>query len=263
MTSIVGVRCKDGVVIAADSSATFGDGSHHTIEQQTDKKIELIEDNMIVAGTGAVGHHQRFSAVAARIAKDAAFKKGTPLSCAKMLSKQGLEDFSLTHVLKLEYGAIVAYVADGQPVLCEFPQGGMHPEVLKYLPMAFQPELKNDLWFASVGSGQPLTDPFLALLRKVFWPGEPPEIQGGIFMAHWALMHACELNPGGIKEPIHIAVLAKKEDGTFATRFLTDAEKAEHRDIISGAMAHMAQFKDILEGKAGAEEPPQAPAPAA
>lgn len=261
MTSIVGIRCKDGIVIAADSSATFGDGNNRTIEQQTDKKIELVNDTMMAAGTGAVGHHQRFVAVASRVANDPAFKKGTPLTCAKMLSKQGLEDFSLTHVLKLEYAALVAYVAEGQLVLCEFPTGGMHPEVLKYMPMAFQPELKNDLWFSSAGSGQPLTDPFLALLRKVFWPGDPPEIQGGIFMALWALMHACELNPGGIKEPIHIAVLSKNKDGAFTTRFLTDEEKAEHQDIVGSAMSHLQQFKDILEGKAGTEAPPPAPQP--
>lgn len=259
MTSIVGVQCENGVVIGADSSATFGDGAAtRTIEQQTDKKIELISDKMILAGTGAVGHSQRFAAVAARIAKDNAFRTGNALSISRMLSKQGIEDFAITHAAKLDYGALVAYVAEDKSVLCELPQGGLHAEVLKWLPMAFQPEIKRDLWFASAGSGQPLTDPFLALLRKVFWPGGPPPIQGGIFMALWALMHACELNPGGIKEPIHIAVLAKK-DGAWRTRFLESAELAEHADMVSNAMRHLASFKAVVEGTAGAAVPPVPP----
>jgi 20S proteasome alpha/beta subunit len=41
VTAIVGIRCKDGVVIGADSSATFGDGGgNRFIEQSTRKKIE-------------------------------------------------------------------------------------------------------------------------------------------------------------------------------------------------------------------------------
>lgn len=259
MTSIVGVRCENGVVLGADSSATFGDGAAtRTIEQPTDKKIELVSDKMILAGTGAVGHSQRFAAVAARVSKDEAFRKGTALSISRMLSKQGIEDFAVTHVLKLDYGALVAFIAENQPVLCELPQGGLHPEVLKYMPMAFQPEIKRDLWFASAGSGQPITDPFLALMKKVFWPGGPPPLQGGIFMTFWALMHACELNPGGIKEPIHIAVLAKK-DGVWGTRFLEKSELAEHEDMVSNAMKHLASFRSVLEGAAGAMPPPVAP----
>lgn len=46
---------------------------------------------------------------------------------------------------KLDYGAIAAYVAEGQAELCEFPVGGLHPEVLKFMPMGFQPELKREL----------------------------------------------------------------------------------------------------------------------
>ncbi len=262
MTAIVGIRCKDGVVIGADSSATSADASglNRIIEQQTDKKIELIGSGMIVAGTGAIGLGQRFVSVATRIAQTDGFKKGNALSIGRMLSKQAIEDFALTHALKLDYGALVAYVAEGQAELCELPGGGLHAEVLKWMPMAFQPELKRDLWWASTGSGQPLTDPFLALLRKVFWPTSPPPLAGGIFMAMWALMHACELNPGGINEPIHIATLSKRA-GAFTTRFLDDGEKAEHRDMISNAIRHMASFKAVAEGAVAAAPPAPVPPP--
>jgi hypothetical protein len=62
-----------------------------------------------------------------------------------MLSIQGIEDFSITHAAKLDDAAIVAYVTEGQAELCEFSGRGLHPEILKFMPMVFQPELKREL----------------------------------------------------------------------------------------------------------------------
>jgi hypothetical protein len=114
----------------------------------------------------------------------------------------------------------------------------------------FQSEIKkvDDLWFASSGSGQSITDPFLALLRKVFWKDGAPTVQGGIFTALWALQHACEVNPGGINEPIKIATLTR-DKGKLRAKILEDVELAEHLNMVAEASRHMASFRDILEGK--------------
>ena len=37
MTVIMGVLCKDGVVVGADSAVTFGGGGVYTIRQATEK----------------------------------------------------------------------------------------------------------------------------------------------------------------------------------------------------------------------------------
>jgi hypothetical protein len=57
MMIIVGTRCKDGVVIGADSSVTFG-ASPTQREQPTDRRIEIVGGEVIVAGTGFVGQQQ-------------------------------------------------------------------------------------------------------------------------------------------------------------------------------------------------------------
>jgi hypothetical protein len=249
VTAIVGIRCKDGVVIGADSSATFCDGGgNRFIEQSTRKKIEIIAENVIVAGTGSVGHMQRFTAVTQKLWTEKAFSGKSDLEIGKLLSSGGIADFNQTHAMnRLDFAAMVAYPANDHPALCELPGA----QVL------FQPEIKkvDDLWFASCGSGQPITDPFLALLRKVYWQNEAPPLQGGIFMALWALQHACEVNPGGIKEPITIAVLAR-EKGKLRARMLDDAELAEHQNMVAEATKHMAAFRDILEGKGKPSEVP-------
>ena len=71
MTAIVGIRCKDGVVIGTDSSTTFGDARVlRTIEQPTGHKLEIIDDTLIVTGTGYVGHQQRFCEVVRKLWND-------------------------------------------------------------------------------------------------------------------------------------------------------------------------------------------------
>jgi hypothetical protein len=247
-------------VIGADSAATFSDGGHlRTIEQTTERKIEIIGERVIVAGTGYVGHGQRFCAVVKNLYDEKHFDNKSELEVAKMLSQHGLKDFSDTFVHQLEYAALVAYPSGYQPCLCELPKGSMTPSQ----PTAFQPEIKvpEDLWFVSAGSGQPITDPFLALFRQVFWDEGPPDVRGGIFTALWALRHACEVNAGGIKGPVRIAVLESAK-GKYRARMLDDDELAEHHNMVTAATEHMRGFKDVLEGKTEVSDPPQPPAKA-
>jgi len=259
MTSIVGIKCRDGVVIGADSSATFGDGGHvRTIEQPTERKIDIIGDQIIIAGTGYVGHGQRFQSVVKKCWDDKEFMNKSELEIAKMLSREGLRDFAQTHVQQLEYAALVAYPAGDKPCLCELPRGAM----TQTQPTAFQPELKNvnDFWFASSGSGQPITDSFLALFRDIFWKDGPPNVRGGIFTALWALRHACEVNTGGIKGPVRIAVL-QRQGGKLRAQMLDENEIAEHENVVTDATEHMRSYLDVLEGKEDAKAPPEPPAP--
>jgi ATP-dependent protease HslVU (ClpYQ) peptidase subunit len=263
MTIIVGIKCKEGVVIGADSSATFGAGPHlRTIEQLTDHKIQIIKDRVIVAGTGYVGHQQRFSDVVEKIyARNDTFGKRSTLDVARALAQDATKDWAQTNAPRGQYAALVAYEAsDDNFALCE------------YSVDAFQPEVKQatGLWFAAMGSGQPIVDPFLALLKKVFWSSGPPGLRGGIFSAYWALQQACELNTGGIQPPIHIAVLSRDpaQKGRIVASKLGDEQLAEHRDMVAAATAHVASFRDVLEGTKEVEAvpkpeavPPKAPAP--
>jgi len=250
MTSIVAIRCKDGIVVGADSSATFGDGAVPTVEQLTKKKIELIGDFAIVAGTGYVGHQQRFTAVVKKLYDTKKFVNLDALQTAKLLSSEGIRDFAETHIPQggLQYTALVALPAKKEPCLVELPGGRMH----------FQPELKNsdDLWFTSAGSGQPITDAVLTLLKNVFWKDGPPTLKGGIFTAYFTLKHVCEVNPGGIQEPIYMAVL-EKDGQQFKARMLSADDLAEHDAAILDMKERMSAFRDVLEGRAEAAPVPQ------
>ena len=89
----------------------------------------------------------------------------------------------------------------------------------------------DDLPFVSIGSGQPLADPFLAFMRKVLWPKELPVLAHGIFYAVWAVSMTIEFAPAGLAPPVQVFVLAK-EGGSWQARQMEDRELGEHLQAI-------------------------------
>lgn len=237
MTIVIGLLCQDGVVIGSDSSATFASGNTATIEQKI-KKVNIIDEHVIVAGTGQVGLGQRFNFTVEQFWRQGGFKNKAPIEAVKELAAAGIRDFVSTNTKPGQYGALMAVAVNGRFNLCEFALND------------FQPELKtpDSLWYVSMGCGQPITDPFLGLMRKVFWHDKPPRINEGIFAVYWALQHTIELNPGGINGPIQIATIAQTEKG-YRARLLSDAELSEHNDNVEGAIKHLEGYKEILQGK--------------
>lgn len=247
MTILVGVLCKDGVVVGADSAATFSAGQVRTIEQQT-KKIEIVAERVVVACSGQMGLGQRFVAVV-----DAAWKNGVfqepPIEVGKKLSAAAIADFAVTSSPRHICG-LVAFPCNGKPMLCEFSQD------------QFQPELKTDnLWYVSMGSGQSIADPFLGFIREVMWHDGLPSHREAAFAVTWTLSQAIKLNPGGINGPIQIATLAF-DKGKLCARELSNEDVEQHQQSVDGAIEHLRQYREILRGNNNAAVP-DVPKPAA
>ena len=245
MTILIGILCQDGVVVGSDSSVTFSDGQQRTIEQKC-KKVEILCDGRaILAGTGGIGLGQRFSEIVEAYLADRKNREGKFISIGREIAKRGLHDFHATGALNpLNFGALLAFSSSQKLKLCEFQTGN------------FQPEFKTeDLWYVSMGSGQTICDPFLGLQRRVFWKDDkPPSLSNGIFATVWALQHAIDVNPGGIKDPIQVAVLKKGENGAVA-RILEEKELVEHRTNISGLEDYIGKYLKLLSGDPDREVP--------
>ncbi len=254
MTAIVGILCRDGIVIGTDSSATFSAGTFRTIEQQTEK-ISVIADRLLVACTGAVGLAQRFCAVVDEAWSESFFsvnqnrpEKWHHICIAKELFRRTRDDFNSTGVGMRGFGALVAFPCQDHFYLCEFQLTD------------FQPEFKTpDLWYVSLGSAQPITDPFLAFMREVFWEKGPPSVHDGVFAATWTLDHAVAVNPGGVNAPIRIAVLEKGDKAHLNARLLEDDQLNQHRQNVEEAKEHLRQFpaKHRPENAPAVPEPPK------
>lgn len=242
MTILVGIKCKDGIIIGSDSSATFSAGQTRTIEQST-KKIQILHDSIIVAGTGAVGLGQRFCNVIHNGYSTNKFRGMNGIQMASEITHLAIEDFIHTRVQPGQYGALAAFQAGHDIHLCEFGITDL------------QPELKTaGIWYASMGSGQLIADPFLGLMRNVFWGDGMPSLQEGIFIATWTLENAINLNAGGVNGPVQLSVLTKEGDA----RILDENELAEHKENVTGAIAHLRAYKEKFSSKS-APTPPKAP----
>jgi len=229
MTAIVGVLCRDGLVIGTDSSATFSTGATLTIEQPT-KKLSVFADTIIVAGTGEVGLGQRFGRIVELAHQQNLFNAGQHyINVGTNLCARAIMDFQSTGMKPGSFGALVGFALGDQVHLCEFAVNN------------FQPEFKTDIWYCSMGSGQPITDPFLALMREVFWKDGLPTVQDATFATTWALDHAVRVNPGGINGPVKIAVLEKQGEN-FRARILEDEDLEEHYENIKQAKELLRKF---------------------
>jgi 20S proteasome alpha/beta subunit len=243
MTAIVGILCRDGVVVGSDSSVTFAAGVQRTIEQPYEK-ISIIEGRVIVAGTGQVGLGQRFcNIVEASHVKN--LFKGNHIEIGKHLCHEAVNDFAFTQATKGQYAALAAFPIADKAHLCEFATAD------------FQPEFKDHkLWYCSMGSGQTITDPFLAFIRHVFWADGLPTVNEAVFAATWALQFAIDVNPGGVNGPVRIAIL-ERVGGKFHARLLDENELAEHHQSIEEAKEGLRSFKTAQSGDApGTPSPP-------
>ncbi len=171
MTVLVGVLCEDGVAIGADSVETFGlEPGLRTIEQ-LGIKIDVVAGRAILAGTGYVGHMQRFRRRMEKLVKGSEGKslawndavESGALIAETMINEWKRTPSHLQHQPQFGYqfGALVAFAS------------AAGPELFSFDPIQFQPERKGDAdaergdrtgRIVSLGSGQSLADPFLS------WP---------------------------------------------------------------------------------------------
>lgn len=160
----------------------MGAMGQNTIRQSV-RKLSILSDKIIVAVSGPVGLGQRINGRVADLyteGKLAGLKSVDamtvirqaiwpdiygeiqPASAAKNLIGQIAGLSSLSHT-------VVALPLNKKPSLFQFDQQGA-PE-----------EATGDLPFVSIGSGQSTADPFLAFIRKIFWPDDLPGLDGNLF----------------------------------------------------------------------------------
>jgi len=78
VTLIIGILCKDGVVMASDSAATLGAGNVYTIGQQSLRKVFRLNDHVLYSATGAVGMSQLIADKIKKIWTGNDFSRVTP-----------------------------------------------------------------------------------------------------------------------------------------------------------------------------------------
>lgn len=241
MTLLVGILATDGVVIASDRAVTFGEGPGRFTIADSQKKVEIVSNKVIVVSTGQVGLGQRFRAVV-DAAWSAKSMSGTAVQAGRTLAQNTMADFVATQATRGALGALVAFGNSN----------GHH--LIQFASSDFQPELcTRSLPYVSMGSGQSLADPYLALMRRSVWKDTQPCLADATFTAYWVMRQAIAAAPGFIAEPIDIAVLRKKPSGEYDAQLLEDGEIEEHVNRAEQANEKLAE---ALRGVTNVNVPP-------
>lgn len=225
MTVLIGMLCKDGVVIGSDSVATMGAANYSTIEHEGVKKVQIY-NSTILACTGGVGLAQRMGKIVND--RNPTLDKGmSSINYVEDIANQVIKNMQKTYYLdsptvrhrgSYEFGALLATITKEGPLLVEFD------------PTNFQPEIKNkDIWYVSMCSGQQIADTLLEFLKKIFWNDHQPKVNEASFFIKWILLILNDLNTGGIGGPAQIATLSKNSEGTW---IFTDVKDGETIDSV-------------------------------
>lgn len=263
MTLIIGIKCKDGIVMAADGAATLGSMGQGTAQQPI-KKLDILNEKIIIGVSGPVGLGQLLKGEVESMWDKSAFSNKKPYEVMSLMS-QGFRQHIIPELKTAQEArntlgnaalspaistTLIALPVSGDLCLFQFdPQGSPEQTV-------------DGLFFVSIGSGQPIADPFLGFLRRIFWPEEgQPTIDEGIFAAVWALDHAIRVNPGGVAEPMQVITM-KQNGGSVEINELSVAEIDSHRGAVNSAESKLAgslaEFKETMAtGDDSVEEPPQ------
>lgn len=229
MTLIVGIVCKDGVVVASDSAATYGKEGIPTIGQQYITKVHKIADSVLFSATGAIGISQliahqikaaweRSEFQGMKAPEEAMDKIGQ--SIAKLVGPY-LQTANLTRPL----------VGDASPSLCKTLVGMPVRRVPCLFTFGYNgaPEqMTSELPFVALGSGQPIADPFLALLKRLLWHAGQPTLGEGRLVAVWTIDHVRLTHPGGVGGPIQLATLSATDGKQPTVNLLTEPQVQEH-----------------------------------
>ncbi|WP_428939674.1 hypothetical protein [Fontivita pretiosa] len=242
MTLIVGIKCSNGIVVGADGAASLGVMGQMTALQPV-KKLAIIQSKIILGVSGPIGLFQRIQGIVP------SFPHLTGRSKTEVMGD--LRKAIWKDILQLEFEAAtltskVIGPAANLSCVCSamFALPVKNNELaLIHLDQNASPEAaSDDLPFAAIGSGQPLADPFLAFIRRIFWPGRLPNLAEGEFAIWWTLHHAIKTAPGGIAEPKQMAVL-QIDAGKVIARELSSAEMQEHEEAVGNAERHLSEFQ--------------------
>src|SRR5258706_4026391 len=91
----------------------------HTIEQRTEK-LDMVGNEVILAGTGSLGLRQRFRDIVEDAVGNDLLRKSRPIELGKFFSATALKDFRSTGAPQGTFGAMLAFPCQNAPYICTF-----------------------------------------------------------------------------------------------------------------------------------------------
>lgn len=218
MTLIVGVKCSDGIVLGADSKATYATTTgQSTISQDTVTKLHIANNRIVVGVSGPIGLGQSYSdEVDSYLVQNALQVKWKSVAVAKTeLSqrfwKHAEPCWQRAATTAGVIGQQAAYMQCVHSTAVAFEIAD-EPHLITFSHQCAAEEVTKDLPFTAIGSGQPQADPFLAFIRRIFWPSGLPTLTDGQIACIWTLKEVITHSPGGVGGDIQLVILSKDKN---------------------------------------------------
>lgn len=148
---------------------------------------------------------------------------------------------------EVSHQSMIAFPVDDQACLIQFSHQCQPEEATQELP------------FIAIGSGQTTADPFLSFIKRTFWPKSTPSTEDGKFAVLWALQYCIKARPGGIDDPVQIAVLSKNTSGEWRARELSSDQIGNDRLAIKSIEDEIPDLARQLFKKPPTEPIPEKP----
>ena len=217
MTLIVGVKCSDGIVLGADSKATYATTmGQSTISQDTVTKLHIATNRIVVGVSGPIGLGQSYSdEVDSYLAQNSYQVKWKSVAAAKTDLSQRFWKHAepcwqraAATVGVIGPQAAAMQCAHSTAIAFEIAD---EPHLITFSHQCAAEEVTKDLPFTAIGSGQPQADPFLAFIRRIFWPSGLPTLTDGQLACIWTLSEVIKHSPGGVGGDIQVVLLTKEK----------------------------------------------------
>lgn len=267
MTLIVGVKCSDGIVLGADTSATYVTplGQQTTIRQDTVTKLGIVFNQVALGVSGPISLSQSYCAEVESYMRAHGNRvrwrniEEAKSELTKMLWKHAGPTWERASVVAKTVGPNAALTEANHATAIALSIGES-AHLVQFSAQCAPEEATEDLPFISLGSGQPLADPFLAFLRRIYWPTGLPSLLDGQLAAVWTLDQAIRVNPGGIAGDTQVVVLKKDASGrNWNCDAISGDELGEHRRAIDALEDKMRERSTLAATTEPIPSPPASP----
>lgn len=249
MTAIAGLLCRDGIVLISDSAATTVI-EHAVASVHQMRKIEVLENRLVLAVAGPSGIAQQYEFAMRTLARDPQFdakESGEVMNliCGQMTS---VVSERLNTAIKrrdatgepfdgswIQAASLVAVRIAGRPHLFHVDGGLGIEEVIETSP------------FVVIGSGAVTTHAFIEYLRQTFLGSERPDLGDGILTLLWALKFAVLTGARDVGGKPQITIVPA--DSSLDIRQLDDDDLAEHEEVLSRAEAVLLDLRSAIRGR--------------
>lgn len=208
MTILVGIKAKDGIVLASDSASTSN------VDKILTNKISIYDNKFLFATAGDVGLGQRVSSILENQRNE--ILRINAVETGKAFCREIHKDLSETNLIpnNLPLGAILA----------------VNNDIIVVTEKTIQLFIvSNDDWYTTMGSARFIASPFLGYLKRSIW-NEQPDLEDAKLIATWAIHHSIQTAPSGVDKPINVAVI-QNGHANYLTKTEIDSLQKEADEI--------------------------------